>query len=172
MGEVELPFVESTTEIEAALKVMADSDRSAIVTETQHQLFVLTDEDLISTLREFGDLPIAKAVPSHRTLVAPVGAGLQLSFSNQNDRGRISDIMKDGVAHFAFERSMAGNVIGRLAASGVKVKVITVSKYLSETLGRRQILCRCQTNPHHVWRQAALVVSGKCNKDGDPVVCS
>jgi hypothetical protein len=161
MGEVELPFVAATTEIESALQVMRGSDRSGIVTETQHRPVVLTDEDLISTLRYFGNVPIAKVTPGHRTLVALPGTSLHSAFSNLNDREQIFNMMNMEAAHFTIGTSAAG-----------RLEVVTIAESLSAMLGRRQILCRCQTNPRHVWRKDQLAHENKCNSDGDPVVCS
>jgi CBS domain-containing protein len=163
VGEVELPYVVVTTTIEDALQVMRVHDRSGVVTGLPNRHFVLTDEDLIDALRDRGNIAIGDVTPRHRTVRAPSPphATRSLTFRDETPRRKLFEMMEKADAQFSVA-----------AGTALSVEVLTISESLSTALGSRQILCRCRTNPQHLWRPAQLAQPGKCNKDGDPVDCN
>lgn len=164
MGEVELPYVDGAVTIEHALRVTRVHDRSGVVTGSPNASFVLTDEDLAGALRDHGDIAIGKVTPLHRTVQAPEPkphVARSLVFREHAAQPSVIETMQAQNAQF-----------GLVAAMALSVQVLTISESLSDILGKRQLLCRCRTNPRHLWRPAQLAVAGKCNSDGDPVDCS
>lgn len=163
MGEVELSYVVVTTTIEDALQVMRVHNRSGVVTGPPNGRFVLTGEDLIDALRERGNIAVGEVAPRHHTVRTPSTPHIarSLVFRDETPRQKIFEMMKTENAQF-----------GVAAATALSVEVLTISENFSTMLGSRQILCRCRTDPQHLWRPAQLAVPGKCNKDGDPVDCN
>lgn len=163
MGEVELPYVAADTTIESALDVMQRHGRSGIVTSRDGQHIVLTDDDLVRSLRERGDTQVCEVKPTRRaTLGFPEKPRYRAVFAAARLPAALHRLFSSEDVHFALE-----------AIPGTKFLVRTVEESVVFSLGRPTVVCRCQTNPQrHVWRPAELINPGRCNNNDGAVDCS
>jgi hypothetical protein len=167
MDIVDLPSVDGAVRILDALKRAQASQRSAVIVRPLERPRVLTVQELSFFMeernrrQEGADVPIQLVIPHRRAIyAAPQHSASQFRHSAAS-RISLEQMLIGQRADFAILDTTAG-----------MSDVVTISESIAGPLRLGFKICRCTTDPSHVYVAGELIVPGKCNIDGDPVVCS
>ena len=159
MGEVDLPLIPGAAEIDAALDVMRDRQRSGLVTIREGKPVVLTDQDLIEGARARRQGLVRDVQPAHRTIELSRDIPRFRAALAPGARAEREELFVAEYAHFFVER-----------VPGEMIRVHTVAEVFARALGQPVVRCTC-TKCGTRWRKTELHKDGECNLDGARVDC-
>jgi hypothetical protein len=167
MDIVDLPSVAGGLLVVDALERARASHRSGVIVQPFEQPRVLTVDELSFFMEERNrrhqpaNLPIEYVIPQRRALFA---AHLHTASEFRHSgtaRDVLEHMLKSQHAYFVI-----------LDATPLTGEVVTISESLAGPLRLGFKICRCTVDPSHVYASGSLIVPGRCNLDGKPVVCS
>ena len=161
MLELTLPFAPSTVTVSAALKLMRDVKRTAIVTEGPLGQVVFTADELLDELAE----RLTRGQQARLALgdLRPAFEGLQipqrLNFI-ENSRSIANTSLTGSGAQYG--------VVGR---SDKQARVLVAHEHFADRLRGQLIICVCTQDSDHVWRPSDLGPGKTCKADGAETNC-
>ncbi|MCP4381250.1 MAG: hypothetical protein GY798_07500 [Hyphomicrobiales bacterium] len=162
MDFLTLPILAGDTTLTQALEVLKGADRSGGVAELASQPTVLDLGDILAAWREGGGArTIADVSPRVRTVSLPTEEAADEVLSHDGTRHMTESLIDREHAHYAVTWIRGG--------SG---QVVTRHEGLKDFLSTTRTICRCTTNPDHVWLERDLGGGGVCQIDGSPCDCA